>query len=60
VNVLRCSNDSICSLYHVSDATKYVECLFSAKYLEQHNSVASLIHNHVCEYISSCNKPCLH
>ena len=65
--VLRCGDDSTCRLCQSSDETIYhllsaCPALAATEYLKRHNSVASLIHKHICESygIPTCDKPWLY
>ena len=67
VNVLHSSNDSLCRWCHSSDETIFhvlsaCPALAPTEYLERHNSVASLLHKHICEYygIPTCKRPWLY
>ena len=63
-NVLYCSSDPLCRLYHSFDS--YIELmsffLVPTGYLQWHSSVAALIHKRICEYygIPTCEKPWLY
>jgi len=66
IKVLKCIN-STCRLCDSSDETIYYllnacPALAATEYLKWHNSVASLIHKHVCEYyaVPTCENPWLH
>ena len=66
-NVLNCTDDSLCRMCHSSDETIYhllsaCPVLAAIGYLQRHNSVASLIHKHICEFygIPTCEKPWLY
>ena len=65
-NVLNCTDDSLCRICHSSDETIYhllSTCpVLAAKAYLQHNSVASLIHKHICKFygMPTCEKPWLY
>ena len=65
--VLNCAEDPTCRLCHSSDETIYhllsaCPAVVVTEYLKRHNSVASLIHKHICECygIPTCEKPWLY
>ena len=66
-NLLNCTEDPSCRLCQSADETIYhlltaCPALAATEYLKRHNSVASPIQKHICEFygIATCEKPWLY